>query len=159
MTDVQILRFLSEQEVKEINFVIKSRAYRYIAAAKEAWLYPEKDISKSDWSRFGHGYLFMPDPRPIHWGGEIFWGNHNGGGGAMDEYGRSPWDPDYSKETRSGSEHESLSRFKGEFARLFGPYRRGRSFPVMEIEKERDSDEYHQHLLDLEKRIKKRKRK
>ena len=34
ITDIQTLRFLSEEEMRQINFIIKSRAYRYIAAAK-----------------------------------------------------------------------------------------------------------------------------
>jgi hypothetical protein len=43
--DVQILRHLEEQEVREINFIIKSRARRFIGAGKEEWLFPEKYVS------------------------------------------------------------------------------------------------------------------
>src|ERR1700677_3092155 len=64
--DVQILRHLDEQEVREINFIIKSRARRFIGAAKKEWLFPEKYVSRSNWSTFGKGYLLMPDPRDIH---------------------------------------------------------------------------------------------
>jgi hypothetical protein len=39
--DIQTHRFLSEEEVREINFIIKTRALRYVAAGKEEWLYPE----------------------------------------------------------------------------------------------------------------------
>lgn len=63
--DIQTLRCLSEQEVREINFIIKSRALRYIGAAREEWLYPERHVTKSDWNRYGHGYLLMPDPRSV----------------------------------------------------------------------------------------------
>ncbi|MEO6077384.1 MAG: hypothetical protein ABIP54_01200, partial [Candidatus Andersenbacteria bacterium] len=38
--DVQTMRHLTEQEVIDINYIIKRRALRYIAAAKEEWLYP-----------------------------------------------------------------------------------------------------------------------
>lgn len=151
-TDVQILRHLSEKEVREINFIIKSRASRYIAAAKEEWLYPEKHVSELNWNTYGHGYLLMPDPRAISWGGEIMWGNKDGTGGAMDEYGRLPWDPDFSKETKSHSEHDTLQWFKGEFAKLFGPYRRGRCMQVLTIEDERDGDEFHQYHLGLQRK-------
>lgn len=151
-TDVQVRRQLSEQEVREINFIIKSRASRYVAAAKEEWLYPERHVSKSDWNKYGHGYLLMPDPRAIHWGGTIMWGGGPGGPGAMDEYGRLPGDPDFEAETTKGKEYQTLPWFQGEFAKLFGPYRRGRCMQHIEIEKERDDDEFHQYHLGLQKK-------
>ncbi len=151
-TDVQVLRHLTEQEVREINFIIKSRATRYLAAAREEWLYPERHVSKSDWNIYGHGYLLMPDPRAIHWGGEIMWGNNDGTGGAMDEYGRLPGDPDFSKETNAGSEHDTLQWFQGEFAKLFGPYRRGRCMQALTIENECDSDDFHKYHLGLQRK-------
>ena len=93
----------------------------------------------------------MPDPRAIHLGGEIMWGNADGTGGAMDEYGRRPWDKDYGVEGRTHQEGNTLYRFKGEFARRYGPYRRGRSFETTRLEDERDTDEFHQYHLGLEK--------
>src|SRR4249919_1247068 len=42
--NIQVMRRLTEREVLEINFIIKSRAYRYIAAGVEDWLYPEKEV-------------------------------------------------------------------------------------------------------------------
>lgn len=155
-TEVQTLRNLSEQEVLEINFIIKSRASRYIAAAEEEWLYPDKHISKSQWNVYGHGYLLMPDPRAVHLGGEIFWGGGPGPGGAMDEYGRVPGQKDYGKESKSLDEGKTLYRFKGEFARLLGPYRRGRTFGGMSLDKERDDDKFHQYHLDLDKKGKRK---
>lgn len=151
-TDVQVRRKLSEEEVRQINFIIKSRAYKYIAAAKKDWLYPEKYISKSDWNSFGHGYLLMPDPRALHWGGEIIIGHKDGTVSGYDEYGRKPWDPDYSMETKTGSEHNSLQWFQGEFASLFGPHRRGRCMQAGRIEKEKDSEDHHKYHLSLQKR-------
>ncbi len=159
INDIQTLRHLSEQEVREINFIIKNRALRFVAAAKEEWLYPERHVSKSDWGTYGNGYLLMPDPRPVHLGGQMFWGNRDGTGGAMDEYGRHPWEEDYRKEDNSREEAESFYRFKGEFARLFGPYRRGRAFEVMQIDNERDDDDYHKYHLGLEKKKKYKKHK
>ncbi len=153
-TDIQTLRHLTEQEVREVNFIIKSRAYSFIGAAKEEWLYPERDVSKSQWNVFGDGYLLMPDPRPVHSGGEIMWGNYDGSGGAIDEYGRRPSDPDYSKETNEGSEFETLYRFKGEFARVYGSYRRGRSFQIGQLDPEVDTDKLHQYHLSLDKKKK-----
>jgi hypothetical protein len=153
--DIQTMRHLSEQEVREINFILKSRAHRYVAAAKEEWLYPENHVSKSDWSMFGHGYLLMPDPRPINLGGEIFIGYRGGGSSAFDAYGRRPWQPDYDRESNGLIEGPTLDRFKGEFARLFGPYRRGRAFTHGDMDKERDSDDFHAYHLSLEMKKKK----
>ncbi|MES2023122.1 MAG: DUF4238 domain-containing protein [Patescibacteria group bacterium] len=151
-TDIQTMRHLNEQEVREINFIIKNRAFRHIAGAKKDWLYPEKYVSKSNWNKYGEGYLLMPDPRPIHLGGEIFWGGGPGPGGSMDEYGRVPEDPDYNKETNTYSEHRTLNWFKGEFAHLFGPHRRGRSFQAMSLDPEKDDDKFHQYHLNLQKK-------
>jgi hypothetical protein len=153
-TDVQISRYLSEQEVREINFIIKSRALRYIAAAKEDWLYPDRHISKSDWNTYGHGYLLMPDPRSIHWGGTIMWGGGPGGSGAMDEYGRLPGDPDFEGGLNREREYQTLPWFQGEFATLVGPYRRGRVASVMmnSLEEEKDSDDFHKYHLGLRKK-------
>ena len=109
-------------------------------------------VSKAQWNEFGDGYLLMPDPRPIHPTGEMFLGYYDGTVKAFDEYGRITWDPDYKKESRNRTEANSLDRFKGEFARLYGPYRRGRTFESIEVGKERDDDEYHQFHLSLERK-------
>ena len=73
LMNVQTQRHLSEREVREINFIIKSRAFRYIAAAKEEWLHPEEYVSKSQWPVFGDGYLLMPDPpTDSRWRSRVF---------------------------------------------------------------------------------------
>jgi len=110
--DIQTLRHLQEREVREINFIIKNRALRYIAAAKEEWLYPDRYVSKSNWNEFGHGYLLMPDPRGVQLGGEIFIGYQGGGSASFDAYGRRPWQPDYDKESKGLRGGSSLDRFK-----------------------------------------------
>src|SRR5207244_1566098 len=48
-THVQTGRVLSETEVTEINFVIKERAYRYVAAGERDWLYPEDHVRMRMW--------------------------------------------------------------------------------------------------------------
>ena len=149
-TDIQTLRHLSEQEVREINFIIKSRALRYIAAAQKEWLFPEQYVSKSDWKSFGGGYLLMPDPRSMHLGGEVIIGWKDGSATGYDEYGRRPWEPGYATESRGLAEAATFYRFQGEFARLFGPRRRGRSFETMRLDPEVDDAEFHQSHLDQE---------
>lgn len=151
-TEIQTLRHLSEQEVRQINFIIKARCLRYVAAAKEEWLYPERHVSKSDWYDFGRGYLLMPDPRPLSGGGTVIWGGGAGPGGAMDEYGRLPWQAGFEQESKAGKEFEKLQRFKGEFAHLFGPRRRGRTFEFGNLDPEEDSADFHKYHLGLYKR-------
>ncbi len=149
-TSIQIDRHLSEQEVREINFIIKSRAYSYVAASNEDWLYPEKYISKSNWNVFGDGYLLMPDPRSIAFAGEYIFGYKNKPSIAFDEFGRQPGDPEYSsEETRN---FDKFQRFQGEFARKFGPRRRGRSFDHGDLGSEEDDEDYHKYHLSLEKK-------
>lgn len=156
-TELQVLRHLCEQEVREINFIIKIRAFRYIAAGKEEWLYPEKFVSKSDWHDYGKSYLLMPDPRGVNYTGEILIGHKDGTATGFDAYGRRPWQREYSKEDEEHKEFETLYRFKGEFAKLFGPYRRGRAFDMLQLDNEKDSDEYHKYHLSLAERKRRHK--
>jgi hypothetical protein len=44
LLDTQFGRELEEDEVLRINYILKRRATRYIAAAEEEWLYPEKRV-------------------------------------------------------------------------------------------------------------------
>ena len=90
-TDIQLSRSLSKQEVLEINYITKSRAFRYIAGAHKDWLYPENHLLSTHWRKFGGGYLFMPEPRGIHMGGQIYIGYKNGRSDAFSEYGHKPW--------------------------------------------------------------------
>ena len=46
----------------EINYIIKTRAYRYVAAVEKDWLFPESRIGTKRWDKLGNGYLLMPDP-------------------------------------------------------------------------------------------------
>ncbi len=151
--DIQTSRFLSENEVREINFILKSRAFRYITAAKKEWLYPERYVTKSNWHNYGKGYLFMPDPRSMTYSGGIIFGNNNGTSAAYDEYGRRPGQEGFRgfDDTKPKDDWEPFHQFQGQFARLFGPYRRGLSHHGPNIDDERDSDEYYQRLLDSEK--------
>lgn len=146
--DVQTHRMLNEDEVRQINFILKSRADRYIAAAREEWLHPEQYVSKSDWNQYGHGYLLMPDPRGLHPVAQIMLGYADGSSQAFDDYGRRPWQPGYGEEDNRRGGRDQLHRFQGEFARLFGPVRRGRSFQGGGLESERDSDKLHEYHLE-----------
>jgi hypothetical protein len=150
-TGIQTGRQLDDVEVNQINFIMKRRAHRYIAAAQKEWLYPERKIPSEHWRKLDERYLLMPDPRCLALGGEIAIGFRGGGGAIFDEYGRRPWQEGYRREVDK-VESRSLYAFQGEFARLFGPRRRGTSDDIGGRNEDVDSADYHQYHLDLERR-------
>jgi len=83
-------RILNESEVSIINYILKSRAQRFIAAENENWLYPEKTLKKKDWYSFDKLFL-SKDFRFLGHGGETFIGGKNGELIAtQDDFGRKP---------------------------------------------------------------------
>lgn len=154
--EIQTQRKLSEVEVNEINFIIKNRAYRYIAAKKEEWLYPERMIPTQMWDKLGRGYLLMPDPRSVVFSRDTTIGYKDKTADRFDEYGRKPWQRGYDDKNQSEKEWETFLAFQGEFARMFGPKRRGRSFDAATLDNEEDSPDYHAYHLALEARYRNR---
>ena len=152
-TAIQTGRILSETEVNEINFIIKRRAYKYIAAAEEEWLYPERKTSSEYWDRLGRGYLLMPDPRSVTFSREIFIGYDGGKTDSFDEYGRKPWQSGYKNDEQGEREWRTFHNFQGEFARVFGPKRRGRAYEFGKPESVEDSPDFHAYHLSLEKKF------
>jgi hypothetical protein len=147
--DIQTGRELDEDEVRRINFIVKSRAYHFVAAAEEEWLYPEMHLAKTvKWGKVAQNYLLFPDPRELHHGGEIIIGYESGATLSRDAYGRTPLDPDYGEDTLPPAGKDPLERFKGEFAELFGQKRRGHGWD----EPEEDSESLHEHHLSKAKR-------
>ena len=57
--EIQTDRPLSEEEVLKINCIIKRRAYRYLAAGREEWLFPERHV-KFNWRSVGNEYFSCP---------------------------------------------------------------------------------------------------
>ncbi|MGA7809885.1 hypothetical protein, partial [Bradyrhizobium sp.] len=108
-------------EVLQINLITKRRAYRYIAAAKEEWLYPERTVSTDHWKKFGEGYLLMPEPRLVHMGGEVIVGYRGGGGQSFSPYGHTRGQAGFKDEKREKRETDGLRRFQAEWAVKHGP--------------------------------------
>lgn len=152
---IQTGRMLSDVEVNEINFVLKKRTYRYIAAARKEWLYPEEKIPTQFWNKLGKGYLFMPDPRSVTFSSKIIIGYQNNRADSFDAYGRKPWQAEYDDKEQQDKEWETFHAFQGEFARVFGPKRRGLSFEVGGLSNGEDSPDYHEYHLSLEHKYKK----
>jgi len=119
-TDIQTGRVLSEDEVLMVNYIIKRRAYRYIAAAEKNWLYPERAVTSDHWKKLGDGYLLMPEPRLEFMGGDVVIGYKGGGGDAFGVYGHRPWQNGYKDARRERRETEALDRFQAEWALLKG---------------------------------------
>lgn len=150
---IQTLRELTDQEVNQINFIIKKRAHRFIASPVAEWLYPEKKIPSDHWRKLDDRYLLMPDPRSISFGGKIVIGYKNGGSEAFDEYGRRPWQSGYRSKAVSEREWRTFAAFQGEFARLFGPRRRGRTLQFNRLDEEQDAADFHAYHLECESKF------
>lgn len=91
---VQTGRQISEDYVGTINFIIKKRARRYVAAGQKEWLYPEKFLKTTMWDKLGDRFFLMPDPRKVPFSTGIFVGYKDGSAWGIDEYGRRPRDDD-----------------------------------------------------------------
>jgi hypothetical protein len=146
-TSIQQERQLSEEEVLQINYIMKQRAYRYLASLERDWLFPEKHLESTHWSRFGDGYLLMPDPRDICMGGTVYVGYEGGRSESWNEYGHRPWQKDFEDARRFEKESRGLRKFQAEFSALYGPEQRGWSHEFGNKGPKTYSGEYHKHLL------------
>ncbi len=153
-TAIQTGRKLTELEVIQINYIIKKRALRYIAAAKEDWLYPESRLQSTHWRKLNERYLFMPDPRSVVFSNGILVGYKERPADIFDEYGRRPGMQGFKDKVRRDIEWKTFLAFQGEYARLFGPKRRGVGYELGRIQNLEDSPEYHQYHLGLEGKYK-----
>src|SRR5450631_2354588 len=88
-------RKLSSQEVARINYVLKARARRYIAAGREEWLYPEKSVAEP-WRELRKA-LLPPENELWHFGGEMFAKFEDGHVHYQDEFGRTEKQRDFLK--------------------------------------------------------------
>jgi len=80
-------RYLTDDQVAEVNYVIKARADRYVAGSRREDLYPEKAVSKS-WADLRATFL-PPTDELYRFGGEMFAKFENGAVHYQDEFGRT----------------------------------------------------------------------
>ncbi|TBD83253.1 DUF4238 domain-containing protein [Rhizobium ruizarguesonis] len=80
-------RQFNDVEVARVNFILKSRARRYIAAAREEWLYPET-VARDIWADLRSTLL---PPRGSRWlsGGEMYARLESGEVYYQDQFGRT----------------------------------------------------------------------
>ena len=88
-------RRLKPEDVRAINYILKARARRYIAAANKEWLSPEVSL-RGSWAEVGK-VLLPPKNELWHFGGEIYVGYKDGSTHYQDEFGRSTGDLSYLK--------------------------------------------------------------
>ena len=89
----------SNQEVARINYVLKARARRYIAAGRKEWLYPEKIVTEP-WGEL-RITLLPPKDELWHFGGEMFAKFKDGHVYYQDEFGRTEQPRDFLKDDPS----------------------------------------------------------
>ena len=80
-------RCLTDDQVAEVNFVIKARANRYVAGSHREDLYPERAVTKS-WADLRETFL-PPANEFYRFGGEMFARFENGDVHYQDEFGRT----------------------------------------------------------------------
>lgn len=97
-------RQLTEDNVIHLNYLLKSRAWRYIAEIEKNWLYPEKQW-KGMWQDIR--VVLLPDKNKnvlAMAGGDVFVGFEDGSSIALDEFGR-PLPVDASSEISKMKNH------------------------------------------------------
>ncbi|NRB38336.1 MAG: SEC-C domain-containing protein [Pseudomonadales bacterium] len=86
-------RNLCVSDVQKINYIVKCRAKRYIAAGEREWLYPEKAVNCT-WGEL-KGVLLPPENGMFHFGGEMFVGYKDGSTYYQDAFGRTNPDSEF----------------------------------------------------------------
>lgn len=89
-------RKLSAADVTKINHVIKSRAHLSVAAGREEWLYPEKNLA-CEWSDI-KTVLLPPSDELYKFGGELYAKFEDGSVYYQDAYGRTSNDDHLKKD-------------------------------------------------------------
>ncbi len=90
-------RKVTSHQVAQINYILKARARRYIAAGRKEWLYPEERIS-NPWADL-RNTLLPPKDELWRFGGEIYAKFDSGRVHYQDEFGRTEKERDFLKKT------------------------------------------------------------
>jgi hypothetical protein len=116
-------RVLSREDVLKVNYIIKSRANRYIAASTEEGLYPERELATTHWSKLGDKEFLLPDPRDLEFSTGVIAGYDDGRPAwAMDEYGRPLGNSDKAMEDKHRQrEWAALRRRQLAWEKKYGP--------------------------------------
>ncbi len=97
-TDAYIrTRKFGRDEVVAINYLLKRRAHKFIAAGNKDWLYPEHHFH-DDWIAIGK--ILLPRDELWRFGGEIYVGHKDGSVYYQDEFGRTSGSHKYLQKKR-----------------------------------------------------------
>jgi len=121
---VQTGRQIPQRDVRAINYIIKRRARRYIAAAKEEWLYPENFLKTTVWNKLGDKFFLMPDPRKVPFTTNMSMGWKDGTTWRSDEYGRRSREDDPTVKAKRDFEIQTFFQSQKEWDEKFGPLSR-----------------------------------
>jgi Protein of unknown function (DUF4238) len=121
---VQTGRQISEDETLAINYILKTRAKRFIAATEKEWLYPEHFLKTTMWNKLGGKFFLMPDPRKVKFTSGIYIGNTDGSSWGLDEYGRQPREHDPRMNAIRDEEWKFFQKAKQSWDSRFGPLSR-----------------------------------
>lgn len=113
---VQTGRQLEEDEVLRINYILKKRAHRYIAAGEQEWLYPEEFASATHWSRLDDDWFLFPHLFKVTFSGGTAVGYRDGSSMAWDEHGRRRDQRGYRDEKLHQAEWKSHLKAQREWA-------------------------------------------
>lgn len=122
--DIHTGRLLSTDEVRAINWIIKKRALRYVAAGQEEWLFPERHRIPG-WRAIGQSHLLMPDPRNLIPSSEMTLAYSDGSFSTSDAFGRVPGHPEFGFEMDSQEVRDRHHEWCDEFESLVGSSSRG----------------------------------
>jgi hypothetical protein len=117
---VQTRRQISENYVRTINYVLKKRARRFIAAANKEWLYPEQFLKETMWNKLGGRFFLMPDPRKVTFSTQFMVGYKDGRAWGADEYGRQSRDDDPKIKALRDAEWQTFEKAKRAWDTAFG---------------------------------------
>lgn len=114
---IQYGRELEENEVLRINYILKKRATKFIAAATREALYPENQVGRIDWAKLDDDWFLLPHLWKVPFTTGIRMVSMDGRTFAMDEYGRNPRHPRFEDRRRRGDEHRTFENAKREWAK------------------------------------------
>jgi hypothetical protein len=118
---IQTGREVPVEYVLAINYILKNRARRYIAAAEKDWLFPEHSLQTTHWNKLGGDKYFLhPDPRKVHFTTDSLMTFQGGGVWGSDEYGRPPREDDIAAKQRRDREWMTFQHAKTSWDSAFG---------------------------------------
>lgn len=142
LAEVQYGRELEEDEVRRINFILKKRATRYVAAADPSWLHPEEHVGNPKWSTLDDDWFLFPNPYKVKFTTGLVAGWKDGSSKSVDEYGREREHPQYGDERRRDREWKSFRRAHLEWVIK----REGRS--LAQIDEDKRSKHADEHIME-----------